>query len=99
MAKSDWEVKIHVKGVGDTFRQSGVVGELESMGNAIANEATALTNEHYPDNGFELSHFGVERYTTTHGNVGFSVYPRTPLAKRAQAEHSVLTQAMDAGRG
>ena len=90
---------IHERGVGEVFRQSGVVNKLESMGRAIAAEASALTDEHYPKNGIEKSHYKSEQYKTSYGNTAIEVKPTNPLAVRAQSEYSVLTQAMDAGRG
>lgn len=96
---SNAEVKLHVKGIGEVFNSSGVVGKLESMANAIANEAQAKTEELYPSSGFERPHYGAKPYTTTHGNTGMFVTAQTPLGREAQARHNVLTQAMDAGRG
>ena len=90
---------MHVKGVGETFRQSGVVNKLDDMGRVTAAEASALTDEHYPDNGFEKSHYGYKRYTTSHGNTGVVVAAETYLGRVAQAKHNVLTKAMNAARG
>lgn len=98
MAK-EWTVEIHVRGVNEVFRQSGVVDKLGDMGRKIAAEASALTNEQYPNNGYEMSHYGSDLYTTTHGTTGVFVHPNTNLGREAQARHNVLTKAMNAARG
>lgn len=95
---SDVRVVIHSNGVGDVFRSGGVVGKLEEMGEAIKNEANSRMVELYPDNRFQDEHFEMHQYKTSYGNVGVSVGTNTYLARVAQARHSVLTQAMDAGR-
>ena len=97
MAKAD--VKIHIRGVEQAFRESGVVEKLEEMAERIADSANEKTNALYPDNGYQKDHFEAKRYKTSHGNTGFIVGSQTKLARAAQAHHNVLTQAMDAGRG
>ena len=97
---SEWTVQMHVKGVGEVFRQAAVVERLESMGRRIATEANDAIQTLYPDNGYNaLDHFGVWKYTTTHGTTGVAVGTQTELAKYAQAHHSTLTKAMNAARG
>ena len=91
---------MHVKGVGEVFRQAAVVERLESMGRRVATEANDAIQTLYPDNGYNtLNHFGVWKYTTTHGTTGVAVGTQTELAKYAQAHHSTLTKAMNAARG
>lgn len=98
MARRDVEVKLLVGGINKTFGQSGVVGALGDAAEKIADEATRKVDELYPKHGFTNKHFAAKQYTTTHGITAYSVITQTPLARRAQAEHSALTQALDAGR-
>lgn len=93
------KVTIHLRGVEEVFRSSGIVTLMEDSANSICENAISLTEELYPKSGFKVPHFEVQRYTTSHGNVGFNVHNRTPLGGRAQAEHSVLTHSIAAGKG
>lgn len=93
------DVKIHMRGVEEVFRSQGIVSKMEQCADKICDAANDATNELYTTEGYELPHYEVQQYKTTHGNVGFNVHARTRLGKMAQSEHSVLTQAIDAGRG
>lgn len=97
MAKVE-RVQIHMRGVEEAFRSDGVVDDMRKRMKRICDEANDKLEELYPNNGYKQPHFVVQEYQTTHGNVGFNVHNFSPLAGHAQAKHSVLTQAMDAGR-
>lgn len=93
------KVKFNLRGVEEAFRSGGVVDKMHGMADEICESANQKTDEHYPKEGFKKPHFVVKEYKTSYGNTGFYVRGNTPLGNRAQAEHNVLTEAMDAGRG
>lgn len=90
--------KWNMRGVEEVFRSSGVVSDERSRMQRVCDKANELVEELYPNNGYAMPHFVLQQYRTTHGNVGYNVHANTDLAKHAQAKHSVLTRAMDAGR-
>ena len=110
---NDVKVKMHIAGVKDVLKSSGVVSDLERRGNAIAREATSNAKEHYPNIGYRNgAEIFVSKTTKTRKrglpevivfanpgiHSGSKENPGAPLGDYAQANHSALTQAISAGR-
>lgn len=91
------KVKIHLRGVREVFAQPGVTAELLRRGEAIAEAATAnVVALGYPDYDHHKAEVRTSRKT---GAPIVAVHGTTHEAAAAQARHSTLTRAMDAGRG
>lgn len=85
-------VEINSSGAEEILKSRKVAEKLEKMGKAIMDAA----NDEAPEHGYKQEPFAMESGKSDRAYT--AVYTRTDLGKAMQAEHSTLTQAMDAGR-
>ncbi|MBQ1449576.1 MAG: hypothetical protein IIZ12_01395 [Eggerthellaceae bacterium] len=102
-------VEMNFRGVREILNDAKVISDLERRGKSIAREATGNALKHYDDLGYDDKEIFVTKTTKTakHGNDEVIVFANPgihagedgkPIGDYAQARHSSLTQAIDAGR-
>lgn len=106
------KVMLHIKGVREALNDPKVIADCERMAKAIAKEANQNALAHYSDLGYDDKEIFVTKTTKTakRGNSEVIVFsnpgihsgsknnPGPPIGDYAQARHSSLTKAIDAGR-
>lgn len=102
------KVTLHLNGVREVVNDPKVIADCERRARAIAAEATSNALEHYDNLGYKEKEIYMTKTTKTvkHGNAEAIVFANPGIklgngqtvGDRAQAEHSSLTQAIDAGR-
>ena len=102
------KVKPNKPGYFEIMNDSGIEKELERRGELWLDKSNELVKEQYPNMGFEAPiYVGGITQTRKKGTNEYIVVPNEKIKNgkgevfgaRAQAEHSILTHAMDAGRG